>query len=251
MRDSLKISVVTATWNCADTVRDCLAAVAAQTYKCREHIVIDGGSVDGTVDILKSHRDQLAVLVSEKDKGIYDALNKGIKLSTGDVVGFLHADDVYESDDVLDRVAKAFSDPTVCAVYGDLIYVKKEDVGQVVRRWVSSPFSYRALRWGWMPAHPTLYVRRDWYDRIGGFDTKYRISADYFSILKLFSNPEFKSIYIPVVFVKMRLGGASNKSFKNIVKKSKEDLDALSRTGVGGFGTLLWKNLSKIRQFLH
>ncbi len=246
----VKISVVTATWNCADTVGDCLSSVAAQTYKNREHVVIDGASTDDTLKVLKAHENELAVLVTEKDSGIYDALNKGIARSTGEVVGFLHADDIYGDPEVLARIAAAFSDPDVCAVYGDLLYVRKSDVSQVVRHWVSSPFSLGRLKWGWMPAHPTLYVRREWYSRIGGFDTRYRISADYFSVLSLFSLPGFNSVYLPAVFVKMRLGGASNKSLRNILRKSREDLDALRRSGVGGLGALVWKNISKVRQFL-
>jgi glycosyltransferase len=248
-KKQVKISVVTATWNCAETVADCLGSVAAQSYLNREHVVIDGASKDKTFEILSSHKDQLSVLVSEPDKGIYDALNKGIAKASGDVVGFLHADDVYGSPDALALIAEAFEDPAVCAVYGDLQYVRKDDVSQVVRYWKSSPFSLSRLSWGWMPAHPTLYVRREWYGRIGGFDTKYKIAADYFSILRLFSQTDFKSVYVPHVLVKMRLGGESNRSIKNIIRKSREDWDALRRSGVGGVGAIVWKNLSKIGQF--
>lgn len=247
--DRVKISIITATWNCAETVGDCLDSVAGQTWPNREHVVIDGASRDATVEVLESRRTQLSVLVSEPDRGIYDALNKGIARATGDVVGFLHADDVYAGPDVLARVAEAFADPAVAAVHGDLQYVRKDDTSQVVRHWKSSPFSSARLRRGWMPPHPTLYVRREWYERIGGFDTRYRIAADYHSILRLFSQPDFRSAYVPEVFVKMRLGGASNRSLKNIVRKSREDLDALRRTGVGGFGALAWKNLGKLGQF--
>lgn len=246
----MKISIITATWNCAETVGDCLDSVAGQTWPNREHVVIDGASRDATVEVLESRRAQLSVLVSEPDRGIYDALNKGIARAGGDVVGFLHADDVYAGPDVLTRVAEAFVDPSVAAVHGDLQYVRKDDTSQVVRYWKSSPFSHRRLRWGWMPPHPTLYVRREWYERIGGFDTRYRIAADYFSILQLFSQPGFNAAYLPEVLVKMRLGGASNRSLANVVRKSREDLDALRRTGVGGVGTLAWKNASKLAQFL-
>lgn len=248
----VKISLVTATWNCAGTVADCLASVTRQSYANREHVVIDGASRDDTLRVLQAHREELAVLVSEPDRGIYDALNKGVARASGDVVGFLHADDVFAGTDVLAWVAAAFADPTVSAVYGDLQYVRKDDVSQVVRHWQSSPFSRQQLEWGWMPPHPTLYVRREWYERIGGFDTRYRIAADYFSILRLFSLPDFKAVYLPEVLVKMRLGGASNRSLKNIVRKSREDLHALRRARVGafgGFGALVWKNLSKLRQF--
>lgn len=230
---------------------DSLDSVARQSYAEKEHLLIDGASSDGTLDILRARRDQLSVLLSEPDKGIYDALNKGIARASGDVVGFLHADDLYAHPDVLTEVAAAFdADPAVCAVYGDLQYVRKENVAEVVRHWKSSPFTPRRLAWGWMPPHPTLYVRREWYERIGGFDIRYRIAADYFSILGFFSQPAFKAVYLPQVMVKMRLGGASNRSLKNLIRKSREDYDALRRAGVGGVGALGWKNLSKLSQFV-
>lgn len=248
--EGISISVITATWNCAATMGDCLDSVAEQNWTNREHVVIDGGSRDGTVEVLDARRSELSVLVSEPDNGIYDALNKGIARASGDVVGFLHADDVYAGPDVLAHVAEAFADPSVTAVYGDLQYVRKDDTNHVVRHWKSAPFSRRRLAWGWMPPHPTLYVRREWYERIGGFDTRYRIAADYFSILTMFSHPEFKAVYLPEVLVKMRLGGESNRSLGNILCKSREDLDALRRSGVGGMGALFWKNFSKVGQFV-
>lgn len=213
--------------------------------------MVDGASTDGTLDLVRRAGGLLSV-VSEPDGGIYDALNKGIARSGGDIVGFLHADDIYADARVLERVADAFGDPTVSAVYGDLQYVRQNDTSHVVRHWKSSPFSRRKLAWGWMPPHPTLYVRRAWYQSIGGFDTRYTISADYYSILQLFSEPEFRAVYLPTVLVKMRLGGASNRSIGAILSKSGEDWDALRRTGVGAFGgvgALAWKNLSKLGQF--
>jgi len=249
VNESTKISIITVTWNCNDTINDCLDSVASQTWSNIEHVVIDGASTDGTVGLLEQRRNSLAVFVSEPDKGIYDALNKGIARATGDVVGFLHADDIYADNDVLKDVAAAFADPAVQAVYGDLQYVSKEDTTKLVRYWKSAPFNSRLLKRGWMPAHPTLYVRREWYQRIGGFDINYKIAADYCSILQMFSQPDFKTVYLPRVMVKMRVGGASNRSLSNIVRKSKEDLDALRRSGVGGIGALAWKNLSKVGQF--
>jgi glycosyltransferase involved in cell wall biosynthesis len=253
MAIDMKISVITATWNCVHTVADCLASVAAQTYPFREHVVVDGVSTDGTLDVLLAHRPQLAVFQSEPDRGIYDALNKGIALSQGDVLGFLHGDDIFENDAVLSKIANIFQDPTVDAVYGDLQYVRHHDVSQVVRHWHSSPASSNRLAWGWMPPHPTLYVRRKWYERIDGFDTRYRIAADYLSILQMFSQPDFKAVYLPEVLVKMRVGGVSNNSLKNIARKSSEDWRALRSTGVGALGcagALAWKNISKVGQFL-
>ncbi len=246
---NLKISVITATWNCVDTVADCLGSLANQSWPNVEHVVIDGASQDGTVDILQRHRKQIAVLLSEPDQGIYDALNKGIGRSSGEVIGFLHADDVYAGRDVLARIAEAFANPTVDAVYGDLEYVKRTNTNQVVRYWRSSAFHRKCLARGWMPPHPTLYVRKQWYERIGGFDTRYRIAADYFSVLSLFSQPGFQAVHVPEVLVKMRWGGASNRSLSNILRKSLEDYCALRRTGVGGVGALAWKNLSKLGQF--
>lgn len=250
---NVTISIVTATWNCIGTLPDCIASVSRQSYSAREHIIIDGASTDGTVDFVNKHRDQVAVFRSEPDKGIYDALNKGIALATGDVVGFLHADDLYSSDDVLLEIAAAFAEPSVCAVYGDLEYVRKNDTSQVVRRWRSKSFRCRDLGWGWMPPHPTLYIRREWFTRVGGFDINYRISADYLSVLQLFATPGFKSVYLPKVLVRMRLGGASNRSLRAIVRKSMEDWRALRSCNMSlsvAVRAIAWKNLGKLGQFM-
>ena len=252
MENNIKISVVTAILNCAKTLPDCLASVARQNYANHEHVILDGASTDGTIDVINQHIDQIDIFKSEADKGIYDALNKGIKLATGDVVGFLHADDLYASDDTLTKIAQAFEDPTLCAVYGDLEYVSHQDTSKVIRRWQSNPFNQLDLGWGWMPAHPTLYVRRDWYSKIGGFDISYRIAADYLSILKLFTQPGFKTEYIPNVLVTMRLGGASNKSLQAIIMKTKEDWRALRSCNFStpsAMRAIAWKNLSKLSQF--
>ncbi|RFF29583.1 glycosyltransferase family 2 protein [Wenzhouxiangella sediminis] len=248
----MKISVITATYNSAATIDECLGSIAAQDWQDVEHIVIDGGSTDGTLEVLERTGSRIAQLVSEPDDGIYDALNKGIGLASGDVVGFLHADDVLASDDVLSRIARDFEGGNFGGVYGDLQYVRNDDSGAIVRHWEAGSFSSSRLRWGWMPPHPALYVRREWYERLGAFNTRFRIAADYLCMLKLFSHPEFQAAYLPDVLVRMRVGGASNRSLKNIIRKSREDLEALRATGVGawgGYGALAWKNLSKIKQF--
>jgi glycosyltransferase len=250
--NQIAISVVTATWNCAETLPDCLASMARQDYPFREHIIVDGASTDGTIDLVNDYIQQVSVFKSEQDKGIYDALNKGIKLASGDVIGFLHADDIYASNDVLSKIAKSFEDPSVSAVFGDLEYVAKQNANKVIRRWRSNSFRKQDLDWGWMPPHPTLYVRREWYSKITGFDISYRIAADYLSILKMFTRSDFKSVYIPYVLVRMRLGGASNKSLKAIMKKTYEDWHALRSCGFGltsATKAIAWKNLSKISQF--
>ncbi len=252
MSAKVKISIITITKNCAGTLPDCITSIGEQSYADREHLIVDGASTDGTLNVIHRFSNQISNFVSEPDRGIYDALNKGIHLATGDVVGFLHADDKYASNSALASVAQAFSDATVCAVYGDLEYVSQRDTSIVVRRWTSKAFNERDLAWGWMPPHPTLYIRREWYARIQGFDTSYSIAADYLSVLQLFSQPDFKAVYIPCVLVKMRLGGASNRSVKAMIRKSVEDWRALRSSGfclMDALRAVIWKNLSKLSQF--
>jgi glycosyltransferase involved in cell wall biosynthesis len=211
--------------------------------------VIDGASTDGTLQVLHGYADTLAALVSEPDRGIYDALNKGLRVATGEVVGFLHSDDLFADKHVLARIAGAFADPCVDAVYGDLVYVRKDAADQVVRYWKSGLFSPGKLRRGWMPPHPTLYVRRSVYEQLGMFYTDFRIAADYDFMLRFLGRGGVKVEYIPEVLVKMRLGGTSNRSFGNLLRKSMEDYRALKSNNIGGLRTLAWKNLSKLPQF--
>jgi glycosyltransferase len=246
----VKISVITVVFNSCETIAAALDSVLAQTDVEYELVVIDGASSDGTLEVLNRYTDRIAVLVSEPDHGIYDALNKGIQRASGDVVGFLHSDDQFADTGVLSRIAKAFTNSNIAAVYGDLLYVRKDAPDQVVRYWRAGDFSRRQLGWGWMPPHPTLYVRREVYEKNGLFDTSFRIAADYDFILRLLSGKRVGVRYIPEVMVKMRVGGTSNRSLRSIMRKSNEDLRALRRNRVGGFGALIWKNLSKLPQFL-
>lgn len=227
-----------------------IVSVNEQAYPNVEHVFVDGASTDQTLSVIEKDSLRTKRVMSEPDKGIYDALNKGIALATGDVIGFLHADDFYAHPGVLSEIANQFSNNGVSAVYGDLHYVSQSNTDKVIRQWQTRQYSPGRLRRGWMPPHPTLYVRRSWYDRVGGFDTRYRIAADYFCMLQLFSQADFNARYIPEVLVKMRVGGVSNRSLKNIIQKSREDLDALKRSGVGGVGTLVAKNLRKLGQFI-
>jgi glycosyltransferase len=247
----MRISIITATWNCAATLGDCLASVAGQSYPDREHIIIDGASSDGTQDLIARHAGQLAYSISEPDRGIYDALNKGIAQASGAVVGLLHADDLYADPEVLARIAAAFADPAVEAVYGDLVYVAKADTRRVIRHWRAGAFHPKRLRHGWMPPHPTLYLRRSLYERHGSFDTRYRIAADYDLMLRILSQLNGRAVYLPEVLVRMRVGGVSNRSLRHILRKSWEDYRALRSNHMGGLGALIWKNLSKLPQFLH
>lgn len=246
---STTISVITAVFNRRDTVAQALESVLSQTYPLVESIVIDGASTDGTLDVLERFRPQLSLYISEPDRGIYDALNKGIRHASGDIIGFLHADDLYAHDEVLTTIAAAFDDPAVDAVYGDLVYVRYDDVSKIVRYWRSGKFNEAALRRGWMPPHPTFYMRRAVYERLGLFDINYRIAADYEAMLRFFVEGRIHTAYLSQVLVRMRTGGISNRSLQSIARKSREDFRAVRRNGVGGVGTVLLKNLSKLGQF--
>lgn len=245
----LTISLVTAVFNRASTVGHAIACVQSQSWRQVQHVVIDGASTDGTVDILKACLDDRAVWVSEPDRGIYDALNKGLARATGDVVGLMHSDDFFAHDEVLARVAQAFADPAVDAVYGDLQYVSQMDTSRVIRHWRAGDYQRAQLRWGWMPPHPTLFLRRRVIEQWGGYDTRYRIAADYDAMLRYLWQGGIKAVYLPEVLVKMRVGGESNRSLRLILRKSYEDRLILRRNGVGGLGALVWKNLSKLSQF--
>ena len=187
--------------------------------------------------------------MSEPDGGIYDAINKGIAMATGDYVGLLHADDMMADTNVLQSIHRAIDQHRPDALYGDLDYIAADNSGRVIRRWISSPFHPSMLKRGWMPPHPTLYVRREWFNRIGNYNQQMKIAADYDFILRLFSKPELQTIYIPQCLVKMRVGGASNRSIKNILIKMKEDYQAIKNNQIGGMATLLVKNFSKVGQF--
>lgn len=245
----MKISIITATYNSQASVESTIASVLSQSHSDIEYIIIDGGSTDRTLSIIDKYRDRISKIISEPDNGIYDALNKGLRIATGDVIGFLHADDVFSSPDVLDRVAEAFVDNNVRFMYGDLVYVDISDK-KIVRKWIAAPFNHKLLSRGWMPPHPTVYCRRNIYDEFGIFDTRYNISADYDFVTRVLSQLNSSAIaYNPQIMVRMRIGGASNRSVKNIVKKSYEDLRIIKRNNIGGMYTLISKNFSKFVQF--
>lgn len=245
----MKISVITAAYKSKSTVGDSIKSIAVQTHQDIEHLVIEGDSKDGTLEAIKVAFHNRMRLISEPDGGVYDALNKGLRSATGDVIGFMHSDDFLSHDGALAQVASAFEDPAVEAVYSDLEYVSKIDKMNVIRHWSSGAFHPSRLKYGWMPAHPTLYLRREVYERFGLYDQNMLISADYDFILRYFSKSPNNSIYIPEVLYKMRAGGASNRNFFNLVLKMKEDMIAIRRNRTGGFYTLIIKNLSKIGQF--
>lgn len=245
----MKISIVTAVLNRKDTIGSAINSLFEQTYGDFELLVQDGGSTDGTLDEIHRCADDRCRLVSEPDAGIYDAINKGIARATGDVIGLLHSDDVFGSTDVLAKVRDALNDASVQGTYGDLEYVSAADLGRVIRHWRAGKYEPRKLVRGWMPPHPTLFLRRDVLDQWGAYDTRYEIAADYDAILRWLGRGRVSLAYIPEVLVKMRVGGESNRSLSRIYRKSLEDYRALRSNEVGGLGTLILKNTSKLNQF--
>lgn len=249
MSETLKISIITACFNSEATIGDAIATLKRQSWNHIEHIIIDGSSKDNTVEIARESLSASDVLVSEKDNGIYDALNKGIAHASGDIIGFLHSDDIYASDDALKWVAECFEDPSVDAVYGDLEYVDAANTNKIVRYWKSSNFSLKKLNRGWMPPHPTFFMRRNLYEELGNFDLTYQISSDYDSMLRYLGGGKVKAAYLPRVLMKMRLGGVSNRSLSSVIRKSREDYHVMKGNGLNPWLALGYKNLSKIPQF--
>ena len=245
----LGFSIISPVFNRAFSIGEAIQSLHAQTYSVWQHVVIDGGSTDETLNVINQFPSGQRILISEPDQGIYDALNKGFALATGEVIGILHSDDLLANDRVLEQVAAAFSEPSVDAVFGDLEYVAAGDVTRVIRYWRSGECSRGRLAWGWMPPHPALFLRRRVIEQFGGYDTRYRISADYDAILRYFWGGNIMSVYIPSVLVRMRVGGESNRSLSRILRKSWEDHLILRRNRVGGLGALAWKNFSKVGQF--
>jgi glycosyltransferase len=247
---AVAISVVTVVRNGADTIGDCLASVASQSHAA-EQIVIDGASTDGTVDRVRAARPPVARFVSEPDRGLYEAMNKGIALASGEVVGTLNADDVYASDRVLALVAAAFADPAVEITYGDLEYVDRADPRRVVRRWRAGEYHRGSFYRGWMPPHPTVFVRRRVYERCGVFNPQLGTAADYELLLRLMLRHRLVAAYIPEVLVRMRRGGVSNRTIAARLRAHRMDRRAWE---VNGLRPLPWtlplKPLRKLAQFL-
>lgn len=227
----MKISIITICYNSVTTLGDTLASVAAQDYPDVEHIVIDGGSTDGTQALVEREGGHVKVFVSEPDKGIYDAMNKGLGLASGEVIGFLNSDDTFADGQVLLRVAAAFADRMIEACFGDLLYVT-EDNQSVVRYWKSRPFVPGSFARGWAPAHPTFYIRRSALERLGGFDFSYRLAADTELMMRYLEKGGVRTAYIPQVQVRMRVGGATNRSLRNIFRQNQEIFLALKENGV-------------------
>jgi glycosyltransferase involved in cell wall biosynthesis len=219
----MKVSIITVAFNAFNTIRVALESVLAQDYTNLEYIVVDGGSGDGTQDIINEYSHKITKFISEPDKGIYDAMNKGIQLSTGDFIAFLNADDFYGHDKVISLVAKALHESSADVLYGDLVYVDKEDTNKIVRFWKSGDYKPGDFLGGWMPPHPTFFARRDLFILYGNFNLKLKSSADYELMLRFIHIKKAKVAYLPEVLVKMRIGGASNGSLSQRMWANRED----------------------------
>lgn len=220
----MKISIITATYNSGSTLRDTLESVLRQTYCDYEHLIIDGGSRDNTLELVREYEPRYGGRlrwVSEPDRGIYDAMNKGIRLATGDVVGLLNSDDFYTSDNVLENVARVMSAPTVDAVYGDVHYVNEKDLNKCIRYYTSRPFRRGWMRFGFMPAHPSFYCRKTVYERYGVFDLTYKVAADFENLLRLIFVHRIHTRYLHKDFVTMRTGGASTSGLRSMNRSCK------------------------------
>ena len=231
----MKISIITATYNSGKTVRDTLESVLRQTFSNYEYIIKDGGSKDDTLEIVKNYAPKFGErlkVISEPDQGIYDAMNKGFQMATGDVIGILNSDDFYTSDDALQVIADAFANNDIDATYGDIHFVNEDDLSKRVRYYSSAVFRRSFMRFGLMPAHPSFYCKSDVYEKYGAFDTSYKVAADFENLLRIIYVGNIKTKYIPKDFVTMRTGGASTAGLSSRTQIMKDHLRALKANGI-------------------
>lgn len=248
----MKISIITVAFNAAHTIADTLESVAAQTHQEIEHIVVDGASTDSTLAIIERHGQRVAHLISEPDQGIYDAMNKGLGLATGDVIGFLNADDVYADNGVLERVSVVMAMKVLDALFGDAEFVSSTRPDRPLRRYRSERFRPERIAWGWMPAHPALFLKRCAYERFGQFRTDYRIAGDFELVARMFYGGTLSYRHVPEVLVRMRTGGISTGGWRNTLQLNREVLRACRENGIPtSLPKILSKYPAKLFEFLH
>lgn len=247
----MKISIITATYNSEKHISDCIASVNSQSYKNIEHIFIDGDSKDSTLEIIKSTSKRSTKFVSEPDQGIYDAMNKGIKLATGDIIGILNSDDFYVNNSVIEEIVNVFIEKKVDSIYGNLDFVSPDNPLKVIRQWKSSSFIPGSFSSGWHPPHPTFFVKSEIYKKIGSFDTTLNVSADFELMLRFLEKEKISTFYLDVTIVKMRYGGESTGSLKKIIEGNRNILYAFRKNGIkiSPFYPLL-RLLPKLKQFI-
>jgi glycosyltransferase involved in cell wall biosynthesis len=250
MNSHLKISIITVSFNSVITIRDTIESIISQDYNNIEYIIIDAGSNDGTLDIIKEYKEHISYFISEADNGIYDGMNKGIAAATGDIVGILNSDDFYPNSFVISNVASTFEKQVCDAVYGDLVYVKFFDTDKIIRYWQSGEYTVKKIKNGWMLPHPTFFVKKHLYDKYGYYNTDFKTAADYEMVLKLLYKYNIKAFYIPMILVNMRMGGASNSSILNRIRANKEDGLAWTKNQLNKpIFVRIKKPLQKVKQF--
>ncbi len=246
----MKISIITITYNSAASLEQTIRSVLDQSYTDIEYIIVDGGSTDNTLQIIEKYKNRVAKFISEKDNGLYDALNKGIGLASGDVIGILHSDDFYIDKNVIKKYADTIIKNNADAVYSDLFYVDKENTDKVIRKWTSGNHKPTSFLQGWMPPHPTFFVKREVYQKFGKFNLEFKHSADYELMLRFIYKHKIKLSYLNEFTIKMRVGGQSNANMQNRVNANLEDRKAWKINGLKPrFYTLYLKPLRKILQF--
>lgn len=247
----MKVSIITICYNSAATIEDTIKSVCSQDYPNVEYLIVDGASTDRTLEIADRYRDRIAKVISEKDKGIYDAMNKGIQAATGDVVGILNSDDHYADERVISDVVKALTGSGCDGLYADLIYVNREQKDKVVRRWIAGKYRAGMFLSGWMPPHPTFFVKRHLYHELGLYNLSLRSAADYELMLRFIHRHHISLAYLPRVITHMRTGGQSNVSLRNRIRANKEDRAAWRMNDLKpAWYTLTLKPVSKLFQYL-
>lgn len=246
----MKISLITVTYNSEKYLAHCIESVQSQTHKDIEHIIVDGKSTDGTLDVIRKYESKIAHWISETDRGMYDAINKGIAMATGDVVGILNSDDMLVSEDVIGAIATAFEDEKVDSVYGDLEYVDKENTNKIFRVWKGKKYDRNLFKIGWMPGHPTFYVKRSLIEKYGGYENHYFTAADYEFMARYLFSHRITSFYLPKLIVKMRVGGASNKNIYQRLRANRRDYLAMKKNNIPlPFVVSILKPLIKVHQY--
>jgi glycosyltransferase involved in cell wall biosynthesis len=228
----VKVSIVTVSYNSSETIRDTIESVLSQDYDDIEYLIVDGGSTDTTLDIVREYGDRIDVVVSEPDQGIYDAMNKGIRAATGDMVGMLNSDDFYADNSAVRNLIECMENAGADTVFADLVIVNASDTKRVIRYYDSSKFRPERLRYGWMPAHPTFFVKRELYKRYGGFSLDYKIAADFEMVVRLLCVAGASYAYLPAVVIKMRIGGASTRGLKSSWVLNREIVRACRINGI-------------------
>ncbi|SFG92862.1 glycosyltransferase family 2 protein [Pedobacter insulae] len=247
----MKISIITVVYNGKAFLEDCIKSVIEQTYPEIEYIVIDGGSKDGSLEVIEKYKAHIDHFVSEKDEGMYDALNKGIRIATGEVVGILNADDMLAAPDVIESIANCFTNEDPDALFGNLNYIDPINTSKIVRKWIAKPFTKSDIVLGWMPAHPTFYVKRSLFEELGYYSLNFDSAADYELMLRFLYKNHIKAVFLDKLIVRMRTGGMSNASMKHRYKALINDYKALKSNHIPfAFLTIILKKLSKIKQFI-